>query len=61
MNSFFSFKRFAPTFPTEVMRTMLAYESNEICEEHLRSFGVIFSDDLTLIDCKSSRNNWNKK
>jgi hypothetical protein len=40
---------------------MLAYESNEICQEHLSSLGIIFIDESMSIDCKISRTNFDKK
>ncbi|CAF3581864.1 unnamed protein product [Adineta steineri] len=41
---------FLPTFPIEIVTTMLVYESNEICQEHLHSLGVKFLDNTMLID-----------
>jgi len=52
------YSRFSPTIPIDVVTTMLAYESNEICREHLRSLGIIFIDES--IDCKTSRTNFDK-
>ncbi|CAF0825688.1 unnamed protein product [Rotaria sordida] len=52
---------FTPTLPIDVVTTMLAYESNEICREHLSSLGVIFIDESMSIDCKTSRTSFDKK
>ncbi|CAF5152453.1 unnamed protein product, partial [Rotaria sp. Silwood1] len=52
---------FAPTLPIDVVTTMLAYESNEICYERLSSLGVIFINESMSIDCKTSRTNFDKK
>ncbi|CAF3399557.1 unnamed protein product [Rotaria sp. Silwood1] len=41
---------FAPTLPIDVVTTMLAYESNEICYERLSSLGVIFINESMSID-----------
>ncbi|UJR36296.1 hypothetical protein I4U23_029025 [Adineta vaga] len=44
---------FSPTFPIEIVTSMLAYESDDICQEHLRSFGVQFLPNSMNIDCKT--------
>jgi hypothetical protein len=56
----FFFQRFAPTIPIEFVTKILAYESNEICQEHLSSLGIKFIDESMSIDCKISRNNFDK-
>lgn len=40
---------------------MLAYESNEICREDLKSLDIVLIDESMAIDCKISRNNFDKK
>ncbi|CAF0783481.1 unnamed protein product [Adineta ricciae] len=45
---------FSPTFPMEVVTSMLAYDSDELCQEHLRSLGIKFTPDIPMaIDCKT--------
>jgi hypothetical protein len=55
---YFFYLRFAPTLPIEVATKILAYESNDICQEQLSSLGVIFIDESMSIDCKASRTNF---
>ena len=56
--------RFAPSFPIEAITQMLAYESNEICQKHLSSLGIILIDESlsgASIDCRASRVIFEKK
>jgi hypothetical protein len=49
---------FTPTLPIDIVAQILAYESNDICQEYLQSLGIILINDS--IDCKISRNNFDK-
>jgi hypothetical protein len=42
---------------------MLAYQSNDICQKHLSTWGIILIDELSgaSIDCKASRAIFEKK
>jgi hypothetical protein len=55
--------RFAPSIPIEGVTQMLAYQSNDICQKHLSTWGIILIDELSgaSIDCKASRAIFEKK
>jgi hypothetical protein len=61
---FFFFSRFAPSISIDAITQMLAYESNDICQKHLSSLGIILIDEAlsgVSIDCKASRAIFEKK
>jgi len=55
---------FSPSLSIEAVTQMLAYESNDICQKHLSSLGIILIDEAlsgVSIDCKASRAIFEKK
>ncbi len=59
-----SCSRFAPSLSIEAVTQMLAYESNDTCQKHLSTLGIILIDEGlsgVSIDCKASRAIFEKK
>jgi hypothetical protein len=56
--------RFAPSLSIDAITQMLAYESNDICQKHMSTLGIILIDEAlsgVSIDCKASRTIFEKK
>ncbi|CAF1523228.1 unnamed protein product, partial [Didymodactylos carnosus] len=51
---------FVPTFPLDAITSMLAYDSQESCKTHLKTLGVTLCEDEQMIDCKPTRQIYEK-
>ncbi len=56
--------RFGPSLSLDAVTQMLAYESNDLCQKHMSTLGIILIDEAlsgVSIDCKASRAIFEKK